>query len=67
MVTLIVIWQTVYLQAALDHLVANGHEPDPADVARLSPLGHPMINLQVRYRTTNRAPGGGLRPLRTAG
>ena len=36
MVNLIVLWQTVYLQAALDHLVANGHEPDPADVARLS-------------------------------
>ena len=67
MVNLIVLWQTVYLQAALDHLVANGHEPDPADVARLSPLGHPVINLQVRYRTTSRAPGGGLRPLRTAG
>jgi hypothetical protein len=67
MVNLIVLWQTVYLQAALDHLVANGHEPDPADVARLSPLGPPMINLQVRYRTTSRAPGGELRPLRTAG
>jgi hypothetical protein len=64
---LIVIWQTVYLQAAVDHLVANGHEPDPADIARLSPLGHPMINLQVRYRTTSRAPVSGLRPLRTAG
>ena len=67
MVNVIVLWQTVYIQAALDHLVANGHEPDPADVARLSPLGHPTINLQGRYRTTSRAPGGGLRPLRKAG
>ena len=65
MVNVIVLWQTVYIQAALDHLVANGYEPDPADVARLSPLGHPTINLQGRYRTTNRAPSGGLRPLRT--
>jgi hypothetical protein len=67
MVNVIVLWQTVYIQAALDHLAANGHEPDPADVVRLSPLGRPTINLQGRYRTTNRAPGGRLRPLRTAG
>ena len=65
MVNVIVLWQTVYIQAALDHLVANGYEPDPADVARLSPLDHPTINLQGRYRTTNRAPSSGLRPLRT--
>ena len=36
------------MQAALDHLAANGHHPDPADVARLSPLGHPTINLQAQ-------------------
>ena len=66
MVNVIVLWQTVYIQAALDHLVANGHEPDPGDVARLSPLGHPTINLHGRYRTTGRAPSGGLRPLRRA-
>lgn len=65
MVNIIVLWQTVYIQAALDHLAANGHQPDPADVARLSPLGHPTINLQVRYQTTSRAPTGQLRPLRT--
>ena len=39
MINVIVLWQTVYTQAALDHLAANGHHPDPADVARLSPLG----------------------------
>ncbi|HVA26026.1 MAG TPA: Tn3 family transposase [Chloroflexota bacterium] len=66
MVNVIVLWQTVYIQAALDHLAANGHQLDQADVARLSPLGHPTINLQGRYRSTSRAPGGGLRPLRTA-
>lgn len=63
-VNIIVLWQTVYTQAALDHLTANGHHPDPADVARLSPLGHPTINLQGRYQTTSRAPTGQLRPLR---
>lgn len=64
MVNIIVLWQTVYVQAALDHLVAIGHEIDPADVARLTPLAHPTINLHGRYRTTSRAPSGSLRPLR---
>jgi hypothetical protein len=29
------------------------HLLDPADVARLTPLGHPTINLDGRYRTTS--------------
>ena len=33
-------------------------------MARLTPLGHPTINLDGRYRTTSRPPGTGLRPLR---
>jgi len=65
MVNIIVLWQTVYTQAALDHLEAAGHHPDPADVARLSPLGHPTINLDGRYRSTIHPPTAGLRPLRT--
>ena len=43
---------------------AKGYPIDPADVARLTPLGHPTINLDGRYRTTNRPPATGLRPLR---
>ena len=54
MINVIVLWQTVYIQAALDHLAAKGYPIDPADVARLTPLGHPTINLDGRYRTTNR-------------
>ena len=50
MINIIVLWQTVYTQAALDHLAANGYHPDPADIARLSPLGHPTINLDGRYQ-----------------
>lgn len=65
MVNIIVLWQTVYIESALDHLHAEGHEIDPADVARLSPLGHPTINLKGRYRTTSRPPTNNLRPLRT--
>ena len=56
MINVIVSWQTVYIQAALDHLTAKGYPIDPADVARLTPLGHPTINLDGRYRTTNRPP-----------
>ena len=64
MINIIVLWQTVYTQAALDHLAATGYPIDPADVARLTPLGHPTINLDGRYRTTSRPPTNGLRPLR---
>ena len=64
MINVIVLWQTVYIQAALDHLAAKGYPIDPADVARLTPLGHPTINLDGRYRTTSRPPATGLRPLR---
>ena len=65
MVNLVCLWNTVYTQAALDHLRANGYQPDPADLARLTPLGHPSINLNGRYRTTGRPPATGLRSLRT--
>ncbi|HEX6596598.1 MAG TPA: Tn3 family transposase [Acidimicrobiales bacterium] len=55
-----------HIQAALDHLRCGELRGRPADLARLSPLGHPTINLQGRYRTTGRAPSGSVRPLRTA-
>jgi hypothetical protein len=64
MINIIVLWQTRYMQAALDHLPANGYRFDPADVARLTPLGHPTINLDGRYGRTSRPPTAGLRPLR---
>ena len=65
MVNVIVLWQTVYTQAALEHLAASGYPLDPGDVARLTSLGHPTINLDGRYRITSRPPTTGLRPLRT--
>lgn len=65
MVNIIVLWNTTYTQAALDHLADNGHAIDPTDVARLSPLGHPTINLQGRYQITSRPLIDALRPLRT--
>jgi len=51
--------------AAVDHLVANGHHPDPADIARLSPLGHPTINFNGRYQATSRPPTSIPNPPRT--
>ena len=65
MVNVIVLWQTVYTQAALEHLAASGYPLDPADVARLTPPDYPTINLDGRYRTTSPPPTTGLRPLRT--
>ena len=41
MINVIVLWQTVYIQAALDHLAAKGYPIDPADGARLPHLGTP--------------------------
>jgi Tn3 transposase DDE domain len=64
MINVIVLWQTVYIQAALDHLAAKGYPIDPADVARLTPLGYPTINLDGRYRTTSCPPATGLPLLR---
>jgi len=66
MINIIVLWQTVYTQAALEHLAAQGRHIDPDHIVRLSPLGHPTINLQGRYQTTSREPASGLRPLRTS-
>ena len=31
MINVIVLWQTVYIQAALDHLAAKGYPIDPAE------------------------------------
>jgi hypothetical protein len=65
MVNVIVLWQTACTRAALEHPAAGRYPLDPAGVARLTPLGHPTINLDGRYRTTSRPPATGLRPLRT--
>ena len=61
MINVIVLWQTVYIQAALDHLAAKGYPIDPADVARLTPLGHPTDHLHRRHahRTAHPPPDSG--------
>jgi TnpA family transposase len=39
LVAAIILWNTVYLQRAVDHLRKQGIEPGPNDLAHLSPLG----------------------------
>lgn len=49
---MIVLWNTIYLDAALTQLRAEGYPVHDEDVARLSPLLHPHINMQGRYSFT---------------
>lgn len=64
----IVVWNTVYMTAALDQLRAEGHTVNDDDVAHLSPARYEHINPYGKYRfeleeNINR---GQLRPLRRA-
>jgi TnpA family transposase len=61
----IVLWNTLYMDAALAHLRRRGEKIAPADLARLSPLGSEHINLLGRYSfdLPERVQKGQLRPL----
>jgi len=48
-VNVIALWNTIYLERALEHLRAQGRRIEPEDVARLSPLQHKHINFLGRY------------------
>lgn len=65
-VNVIVLWNTIYMDAALDQLRAAGHDVRDEDVARLSPLGFDHINMLGRYAFTlpETVARGELRPLR---
>ena len=62
----VILWNTLYMDKALEHLRAQGLEIDPEDVARLSPLGHIHINMLGRYyfELAEALKAGGFRPLR---
>ena len=67
LVAAIILWNTVYLQRAVDHLRSHGHDPAPSDLAHLSPLGWEHINLTGDYHwetSPNLGPDQ-FRPLRT--
>jgi hypothetical protein len=61
----IVLWNTIYMDAALTQLRAEGYSARDEDVARLSLLTHEHINLLGRYSFVVPVVRGELRPLRT--
>jgi Tn3 transposase DDE domain len=65
-VNVIVLWNTIYMDAALHQLRAEGINVRDEDVARLSPLGFDHINMLGRYAFTlpDTVARGELRPLR---
>ncbi len=65
-VNLVVLWNTIYMDAALDQLRAEGFDVRAEDVPRLSPLGVKHINMLGRYAFTlpDMVARGELRPLR---
>jgi hypothetical protein len=65
-VNVVVLWHTIYMDAALAQLRAEGVEVRDEDVTRLSPLGYEHVNMLGRYTFTlpDIAARGGLRPLR---
>jgi TnpA family transposase len=64
----IVLWNTVYMQAALDYLHAQGEVINEEDEAKLSPLGRKHINFLGHFSFTlpKVVAEGQLRPLNVA-
>ncbi|MCU0834695.1 MAG: Tn3 family transposase [Chromatiaceae bacterium] len=62
----VILWNTLYIEAALEQLRAEGLEVRPEDVARLSPLPTLHINVLGRYSflLAEAVAAGGMRPLR---
>src|SRR5437660_9158266 len=48
-VNAMVLWNTLYMNRALEEMRARGMKIEPSDVERLSPLGYDHINLLGRY------------------
>ena len=63
---MIVLWNTIYIEAALNQLRADGCPVKDEDACRLSPLQHENINLLGRYSflMPDAVAKGELRPLR---
>ena len=66
MLNVIAFWNATYMQAVVENLQAQGHAIDPANLARVSPLAHRLINFLGRYAFTlpEAVARGQLRPLR---
>ena len=65
-VNVLVLWNTLYIDAALNQLMGQSIEIKREDVERLSPLGYDHINFLGRYSFTlvEQVEKGELRPLR---
>ena len=65
-VNMIILWNTIYIEAILNQLKQEGLEIQDEDVARLSPLIHDHINMFGRYSfvVSESVARGELRPLR---
>ena len=65
-VNAIVLWNTLYMEAALKELSRTGYDVYPEDVARLSPLLRGHLNVQGRHAFVlpEAVAQGQLRPLR---
>ena len=46
----IIVWNTVYMQSAIDSLVKEGYPVKEEDLAHLSPARHEHINRYGQYR-----------------
>jgi hypothetical protein len=66
---MIVLWDTLYIEAALAELRQQGYLVKDEDVARLSPLQHEHINMLGRYSFSvpDAVAKGALRSLRNPG
>lgn len=64
-VNMIVLWNTLYMDAVLDQLRREGYPVQPEDEARLSPFGQKHINMLGRYSFSvpEAVARGELRPL----
>ena len=49
MLNMIVLWNTIYMEAILKQLRTDGYPVTDEDAARLSPLLHEHINMLGRY------------------
>ena len=64
MLNCIVLWNTVYMNAALEHHRAGGHPVDDEDVARLSPFIRRHLRVHGDYSFLLPDLAGALRELR---
>lgn len=65
---IIVLWNTIYMNAALESLRTWGESVASEDIARLSPFGHRHINYLGHYsfNVPDTIQDGKLRPFHTA-